>query len=373
MLAKLINSECNATLKVNLDAHKLTKPQISFVVPVFNQQGIIYSHLKSIVENSSLEFELIIIDDASEDTTRCEILRFIQEEVDFGNKDSKCSSLRYYENKWPWFETRCDDFGIRIAKSDIVIEVQADMLIKHPGFDSQLASMFNGNRRLIAISARGVHPLRLIASDLDPKNGTVVSDNLLPRNIAKKIISFSKVNIFRALVKLRLKSSKPRTTLDFSSDPYQDSNIDDLRSRIFPAADTHPTKLEAGWLGGLIDLLPYNGENEVSKILQENIGKFWSGETVMRGPLAVNREAYIATGGFNTQAFFQGNDDHDLFMRAASEDYMVGFTPINFASPTALGNGRKKRSVKSRVWTKFHKRIRAKGYSQSELVNKIHF
>ena len=373
MLARLINAECNATLKVNLDGYKLTKPQISFVVPVFNQEGIIYSHLKSIVGNSSLEFELIIIDDASEDTTRSEILRFIQDEIDIGNKDSKCSALRYYENKWPWFETRCDDFGIRIAKSDVVIEVQADMLIKHPGFDRQLASMMTRDRRLIAISARGVHPLRMIASDLDPKNGTVVSDNLLPHNVAKKIISFSKVNIFRTLVKLRLKSSKSPTIPDILSDPYQDSSIDDLRSRIFPVVDTHPTRLEAGWLGGLIDLLPYKGENEVSKILQQNVGKFWIGETVMRGPLAVNRDAYIATGGFNTQAFFQGNDDHDLFMRAASQDYMVGFTPINFASPTALGNGRKKRSVKSRVWTKFHKKIRAKGYSQSELVNKIHF
>ena len=50
------------------------KPKISVVLPVFNQQIGIANVIQSLVKSMSMSFELIVIDDASEDNTLAEIL-----------------------------------------------------------------------------------------------------------------------------------------------------------------------------------------------------------------------------------------------------------------------------------------------------------
>jgi GT2 family glycosyltransferase len=102
-------------------------------------------------------------------------------------------------------------------------------------------------------------------------------------------------------------------------------------------------------------------------MLKKYSGQIWFGESVMRGPLILDVEKYIEIGGLNTKAFFQGNDDHDLSLRAIRKGWRVGFTPIHYSSPLSLGIARRKRKLKSKLWSKLNKRIRTKYFVSSAL------
>ena len=141
----------------------------------------------------------------------------------------------------------------------------------------------------------------------------------------------------------------------------------DLITRIFPEKKTNEINQQAGFISQLIDELPYEGSNVCSKETERQSMNIWYGETIMRGPLAFSKIDYLNFGGFNTDAFYQGNDDHDLFLRMQKKGKRVGFTPINFASPSQLGNARQKRKIRSKMWSKLHRFARRKGFKQSEL------
>jgi hypothetical protein len=95
---------------------------------------------------------------------------------------------------------------------------------------------------------------------------------------------------------------------------------------------------EAGRLGNQIEW------NLDEKILSECY--IYVGQTIMRGPLAIQRRKYLELGGFKTDAFFQAYDDHDFVLRGFFEkQYRVGFVPINFSSPISDGSARNVKSL----------------------------
>jgi hypothetical protein len=143
-----------------------------------------------------------------------------------------------------------------------------------------------------------------------------------------------------------------------------------ISETIFPGDKSFELCGNAGFLGNLIDLLPYENEGDVNRLISENSKRIWLGETVMRGPIIFEKKVYLDIGGFNTDAFYQGNDDHDLILRVSKLKKKVGFTPINFAAPLALGSYRKKRKIRSKIWSKVHRRIRLQAYKKSALVTK---
>ena len=67
----------------------------------------------------------------------------------------------------------------------------------------------------------------------------------------------------------------------------------------------------------------------------------------MRGPLLVDKKKYLEVGGFDSERFFLGYDDHDLAMRAWNlKGYRSGYVPVGFLSPLADGATRKMRTIK---------------------------
>ena len=78
--------------------------------------------------------------------------------------------------------------------------------------------------------------------------------------------------------------------------------------------------------------------------------RIWLGETVMRGPLLIDRQKFNKLGGFDTRRFFLGYDDHDLALRGFNEfGYRCGFVPVSFYSPLKAGTTRKPRSLRSEL------------------------
>ena len=367
MFIHAVNSELNARKILEYNSESSLDPEVTFIVPVFDQESVIWCQLESIIQNSSLRFELIVINDKSIDNTHGEICRFFTEKFSGRIKNENFISATYYKNLWPWFETRCDDFCIRKAKSEVIIEIQADMLIRHKGFDDILKSALESNSRLCAISARGTHPFSDIFGKLENNSGTDVSDSILNARIIRKV---------QYKFKNLLESKKQEETQDIAPLPstpkpnkFATAKIHPL-DRVFPSEEDFQENGRAGWLGDLIELLPYTGESEASRATLDNKSRVWKGDTVMRGPLAVRREMYLELGGFNTAAFYQGNDDHDLFFRSRLSNYEVGFSPIQFSSPVNLGTARKKRKIKSKMWSKFHKRIRKKNFARTLISRK---
>lgn len=352
-MLNVVLSGKNAIELININKLDGHQPEVSFVVPVFNQEAVILHHLQAIFNCAELKFEIIVIDDASKDSTKTEILNFVST-LD-KNNSKELYSIQYFRNRYSWFETRCDDFGIRKAAAPIVIEVQADMLIKENGFDRRLRDILTRDEKLFAVSARAGHAISLIQDIGFAKTGTDISDQILRFRILNRI----KFKILK-----HLKTSKP--VLQVREDiPHQESDESKL-DRVFPKLESDYTS--AGWMNELIELLPYEGDNISTETLKNYRDTVWKCETINRGPLALKKDIYLELGGFNVHAFYQGNDDHDLCVRASERGYSVGFSPINFASPMSLGNARRKRTLRQKIWSKTNRRIRERNLRQSDLV-----
>ncbi len=93
---------------------------ISVVIPAYNEEEnipILYEKLKKVLESTGEDYEIIMIDDGSEDRT-LEILERIAE------KDSKVKVIRFRRN---YGQTAAMYAGFEHAKGDIIITMDADL------------------------------------------------------------------------------------------------------------------------------------------------------------------------------------------------------------------------------------------------------
>ena len=184
----------------------------------------------------------------------------------------------------------------------------------------------------------------------------------------------TRLELTKFLRKANIRSETEFRQSQKSRDALSDDFASDLQ-RIFPASNSRSPQDEAGFIGKFIDLIPYDQFDAFTEQIEARFNQIWFGETIMRGPLIFSKMDYLAEGGFNVDAFFQGNDDHDIFVRIKQKGKLVGFTPIHFSSPIYLGNARQKRKIRSKIWSKFHRFARRNGLLQSALYReamKVH-
>jgi len=346
MLTKLLTLDVNARLKARIKGDQNVTPVVSVVVPIHNQEKNIQKHLKSIVDGMYHPFELLLVNDASKDRTEEEIMDFISKA-----KKSNITSISYYKTFWPWYETKCDDFAIRKSIGKYIIEIQSDMLVTEQKYDQKLIGALETEESLFAISARGTHNLNRIYS-------ACVSEE------RKESLSAALLRLYYR--QFRKVIASLRTVRKASSEKHP-GGCENAIEKIFPNDNLAEQETEAGFLDHLIQLLPYEGETYISKSIQNNLGKVWIGETIMRGPIIFEREKYLQIGGFNTKAFFLGYDDHELVLRAKQFGYKVGFSPIRFSSPLSLGSTRVEKRLGSKTWNVIHGHARKKQYKDSFL------
>jgi glycosyltransferase involved in cell wall biosynthesis len=361
MFLDLVLSERNPKLKFSYYPQESLRPDVTVVVPVFNQASIIEKHLKSILDSLTSNFELLIINDNSDDDTEIVIKRTLEEYVNsIPTASPNCAGIQFFTNRISWFETRCDDYCFRKAKAPILIEIQADMLIREIGFDQELIEVLRSDSKLFAVSARGGHSLNLVYANILKMQGSDIPDRIYSFRIIKKI----RFKIRKLLFKIK---KSPIEVTPSSIGRITGMGMSEYVKEVFPHNSKKSLYEAAGWLNELIALLPYEGENVISRQIHAHKKEVWLTETINRGPLALKKDLYLELGGLDTRAFFQGNDDHDLFTRAASFGLKVGFTPISFSAPIGLGSARKRRKLSSKLWSKFNRRIRKKHLANSAL------
>ncbi len=315
--------------------------EITIIVPVYNQEKIIKNNLLSIEKNLRHRCTFLIIDDASTDKTLSEIL-------DFANlMTEKDVYVEVYKNFFPRFETYCDDFLISRANSSYILEIQADMEINEKNFDSKLLRAIRTNKSLFAISGRGTHDFKSILENFALSLGT---DRAYSNSIKSYIVSRMEYQLFR-FKKVLSRKSKNIGVRSFEKNFEVDDADYTSEFNLFGSA---------GRLGEKIEKYP--SDNLL------NAKRIWSGQTVMRGPLMIDKKKYDEVGGFNTKSFFQGFDDHELFLKAYQLfGYRVGYVPIGVVSPINLGSSRRPRTIGNEILILANILLRRKEIKKSHL------
>ena len=126
----------------------------TIVIPVFNQENIIIKNINSIISNTIGDYEMIIINDYSNDRTLELLENFFK---NFEPVNSNFKRVRIIDTRWPLFETKCDNIGFKLSKAKFVLEIQADMQMLIKGYDQILSKPFTKIKNLIAVSGRCAH------------------------------------------------------------------------------------------------------------------------------------------------------------------------------------------------------------------------
>ena len=141
--------------KIVLDKiYEDNKVNYTIVIPVFNQEKIIIKNINSIIRNTLGDYEIIIINDFSNDKTLELLKKFFE---NFDPVEINFKRIRIIDTYWPLFETKCDNIGFKLSKAKFLLEIQADMEMLVKGYDLILSKPFNKIENLIAVSGRCAH------------------------------------------------------------------------------------------------------------------------------------------------------------------------------------------------------------------------
>ena len=297
------------------------KTLISVIMPVYNQNFIIAKVLDGIIRCISSDYELIVVDDGCNDGTTNALLRY---DIDF-LKYPNLISFKVYKNRFSKFESNCVDFGIRNSQSNYCLDIQADMELNDPGFDIRMIQAIHTNDSIVAVSGRGIQNLN---SEIFKFKSGLGSDIVATNRVWKFVI---KRAVYHLTKIFSFFENKQRKKFIQDKEVYPHNIFTERTDEEF---------LNSGIAGRISNLI----ELEVTDS-QINLNKIYIGDTFMRGPILFDRQKYCSIGGLDTKRFFQGYDDHDFCARAMLNNYLVGYTPVRFASPLDLGTARKKRSI----------------------------
>lgn len=267
-------------------------PSVSFVVPVHNQAGRIADNLLSITSNAWERHELIVVLDGCTDSSESEVTTWANSVME---ADAGLLRVIILTSPSDLFETICDNLGVAAASGRFVIEVQADMHIEQPGFDSFMLAALDAVPELALVSGRGAHsfPGRRPAG-------------------RERVTHLARRTIRKAYGLLHARRGAHAVL------PFEWRFSDEI-GRVGPFIET-----------------PL-GRSDVSFVYLH--------QTVMRGPLAYSKTRFEQLGGLDSNSFFLGDDDHDLALRAwALFEWRSGYLPLAFSSPLNAGSTRSVRT-----------------------------
>lgn len=282
-------------------------PLISVIMPVFNQEDNVVQALSSVVESLAGTFEIVVVDDNSEDSTFFKLQEWTQSPI-FTSKDFDFTVIR---NERSLFETASDNIGFDSARGDFLLEVQADMVLRDPGFDMRMISAFIEFPDLALLSGRGVTKIDSVAIEFQ---------HLKTKHILRfgfDLLSSEAVKVYSRL--------KRRYVAKKMADEGQ----------VFPVVND-----------------PNQGYGRLGMSICTDINGVFNGDEVffgpyvMRGPLMVSRSALQALGYLDSASFYLGFDDAEWCLKAKQMGLRAAFHPVVFDSELANGATRKTRSFR---------------------------
>ena len=156
-----------------------SKPLISVVTPVFNQEKIIVKNIKSVLEHTTNNlFEYILIIDACSDATAENILSFFNS---LDKYPDNCTGIIILQSDIPLFETSADNLGFYCSSGDYILEIQADMEMIENGYNERLLKPFlheGLKKSVIGVSGRGCHGFSLLVDNSCKKGFGKLDENV---------------------------------------------------------------------------------------------------------------------------------------------------------------------------------------------------
>lgn len=296
---------------------------MSVVITVFNQEHVIVKVLEDLQKSLELDYEIIVIDDASSDNSLKNVISWAEKQL---------CPVRVIRNFFPKYETACDDDGIQLANGEIVILVQSDIFVSDDGFDKRFSVFFETYDDLFLISGRGTDTWSSACKDLRSSLGSTLS---FYDNFQAMLVSVGRRIARNSLKRIRRNLNRTAKVPEHFDSP-------DLEE-IFPTIETFRSNGYAGMRGEFF----YTDDNK-SFVNKNNL--VWLSESVMRGPLAIRKDRYLLLNGFDRRRFFLGFDDHDLSLRAWVEyRWRTGYCYVNAFSAPDLGTTRKNRSIRQEI------------------------
>lgn len=129
----------------------------SIVTPIYNQETIIVKNVKSFIDFTQDNFEIILILDFCFDKTEENIINFLD---NYLCENKNLIQIKIFKNcDIPLFETRCDNIGFRNSEGKYCLEIQADMEMTEYGYNLILVKPFNQFNNVIAVSGRCAHSI----------------------------------------------------------------------------------------------------------------------------------------------------------------------------------------------------------------------
>jgi glycosyltransferase involved in cell wall biosynthesis len=130
--------------------------EYSIVTPIFNQEDIIVKNIKSFIEMTRGNFEIILILDFCFDETEDRLLTFLDS---YKNMNNSLVHIKIFKNYESLFETACDNLGFKHSEGTYCLEIQADMEMTEIGYNLELTKPFQLLSNVIAVSGRCTHAM----------------------------------------------------------------------------------------------------------------------------------------------------------------------------------------------------------------------
>jgi glycosyltransferase involved in cell wall biosynthesis len=163
-------------------------PTFSVVMPIHNQQNIIYDVLMKVFIHTHGLYDMFLILDGCTDTSRAEVLRAVE------TVPAELCNLTIVSNPEGIFETSCDNLGFVNARGKYIVEIQADMQIQTSNYNVLLAAPLEIYTDLIAVSGRCCHTLSSPLQGFGKLGATVESPHNLPFDKYNQIFMSHTVN-----------------------------------------------------------------------------------------------------------------------------------------------------------------------------------
>lgn len=307
-------------------------PRISFVLTIHNHGSIFEKVLLGILSSSSLDIEIIIVDDNSRDDSFLRLSKFVASD----QLPENLTRIIYIRNFIQQFEVHCENTGSKFARGEFLCFVQGDMVIQDLLFDKRLISALLHYPAIGAISGTSV------------KVDVQKSKNRWLNSPGHSLIN---LKLLRFLFKTF-----------FSKNQVYEKNFHSKKSNIY--------NQDTIWAEDLTNVstcsLDFNKYGQIrygdnSKGISQNIIDskiIFVGRLINRGPIFVKTKIFNSINGFDSKSYFQGFDDYEFSLRLGLLNLSVAYSPINFISEKDWGAGKKKKSISTYCLIRFKSFVR---------------
>lgn len=132
----------------------------SIVTPIYNQECIICTNLKSVLVNTLGNYEIILIIDGCTDNSEDKVVKLFEKLITDNKVPLGLKKLTILRQPTGVYETSCDNLGFIVSEGTYIVEIQADMKMITLGYNILLSRPVRAglcDNKVFMVSGRASH------------------------------------------------------------------------------------------------------------------------------------------------------------------------------------------------------------------------